>query len=706
MSADEARRHIVAVDVGGTCTDCVVFDGEQTIHFGKALSTPPRFAQGVLDSVRVTAATMGLTLEQLLGRSRLFLHGSTVVDNAIFARAGARTGLITTAGFEDTLLVTRGAYGRWSGQPEEAIKHPVASNRPAPLLPFSRIAGVRERMDYKGAVIQPLDERDVVRAVERLVQAEKVDAIAVCLLWSIRNPQHEHKVRDIVRQRAPHVHVAISSDVASTPGEYERTSATVIDAYVGPVTQAYLAELTQLLEANGYREPVLVMQGYGGLVPIAEAAARPLRMLECGPAAGMVGAQYLAAVLGDRNVIAADMGGTTFKVGVIQDGRFDYAREPMVDRYHYTAPKIDLVSIGAGGGSIVGVDMRVNRPVIGPQSAGADPGPVCYGLGGAEPTLTDVAAILGYMDPATFLGGAIQLDIARTKKIFDEKVARPMKMGLEEAALGIYRVAVARIADLIRNVTVERGLDPREFALQSFGGSGGLFAASYARDLAIGRVIIPQTAAVLCAFGMVASDVLHDYAVVRAMPMTTDPEPVNAILAPIAQHALRQLGEEGFAPDTVDLEWIVEMRYGRQVHQVATPLRGKYPVTASSLTELRTDFEQLYERRYGRGSSYRAAGIELVTFRVKARGMMSRLRMEPVALSTSDPAHAERGTRPIMIEQTGAMQTVKVYDFDRMAPGNVVRGPTVIHSPITTIVVHSGQIARMDGLRNLILEAA
>jgi N-methylhydantoinase A len=706
LSEDDAGRYIVAVDVGGTCTDCVVFDGEQTIHFGKALSTPPRFAQGVLDSVRVTAGTMGLTLEQLLGRSRLFLHGSTVVDNAIFARAGTRTGLLTTAGFEDTLLATRGGYGRWSGQPEEVIKHPVASNRPAPLVPFSRIAGVRERVDYKGAVLHPLDEPDVERAIDKLVQTEKVDAIGVCLLWSIRNPQHERTVRDIIGRRAPHVHVAISSDVASTPGEYERTSATVIDAYVGPVTQAYLIELTKLLAANGYREPVLVMQGYGGLVPIAEAAARPLRMLECGPAAGMVGAQYLATVLGDRNVIAADMGGTTFKVGVIQDGRFEYAREPMVDRYHYTAPKIDLVSIGAGGGSIVGVDLRVNRPVIGPQSAGANPGPICYGLGGIEPTLTDVAAILGYMDPATFLGGTIQLDIERTKKIFEEKVARPMNMGVEEAALGIYRVAVARIADLIRKVTVERGLDPREFALQSFGGSGGLFAASYARDLAIRRVVVPQTAAVLCAFGMVASDVLHDYAVVRAMPMTTDPEPVNAILAPMAQHAMRQLGEEGFAADKVDLEWIVEMRYGRQVHQVSTPLQNGYPVTAQTLGALQLEFEQLYERRYGRGSSYRAAGVELVTFRLKARGMMSRLRMEPVALGASDAARAERGTRPIMIEETGAMQAVTVYDFERMEPGNVVRGPTVIHSPLTTVVVHTGQVARMDGLRNLILEAA
>jgi N-methylhydantoinase A len=310
------------------------------------------------------------------------------------------------------------------------------------------------------------------------------------------------------------------------------------------------------------------------------------------------------------------------------------------------------------------------------------------------------------MDPGTFLGGTIKLDVERARTIFEEKVARPLRMGVEEAALGIYRVAVARIADLIRKVTVERGLDPREFALQSFGGSGGLFAGSYARDLAIRRIIIPDTAAVLCAFGMVASDVLHDYSVARAMPMTTDPEPVNAVLAPMEEHARSQLGDEGFPPDKVALEWIVEMRYGRQVHQVSTPLQGGLPVTAPMLTELQSEFERLYERRYGRGSSYRAAGIELVTFRLKARGLMSRLRMEPAKLGSSNPEHAERGQRSILIEETGAMQSVKIYDLDRMAPGNVVRGPTVVHSPITTIVVHSGQVARMDGLRNLILEAA
>jgi N-methylhydantoinase A len=706
LSGEKTRRYIVAVDVGGTCTDCVVFGDDQSIHFGKALSTPPRFAQGVLHSIKATAGNMGLDLSQLLAQSRLFLHGSTVVDNAIFERAGARTGLITTAGFEDTLLVTRGAYGRWSGQPEEVIKHPVASSRPLPLVPFARIAGVRERIDYKGMVICALNEDDAERAVKRLVDDEQVEAISICLLWSFRNPNHEHAIRDIVKRLAPDVHVSISSDVAPAPGEYERTSATVIDAYVGPVTQAYLSELTELLRDGGFREPVLVMQGYGGLVPVAEAAMRPVGMIECGPAAGVVGAQHLASVLGDDNVIAADMGGTTFKVGVIQGGRFEYAREPMVDRFHYIAPKIDLVSIGAGGGSIVAVDPRTRRPTIGPASAGARPGPICYSLGGTRVTLTDVATITGYMDPGTFLGGSIRLDIDRARKIFDETIAQPLNMGLEQAALGIYRVAVAKIADLIRNVTVERGLDPREFALQSFGGSGGLFAGAYARDLSIRRVIIPYTAAVLCAFGMVASDVLHDYSVVRPMPMTTDPDAVNAVLAPMAERALHQLADEGFSSEKIALEWIVEMRYGRQVHQVSTPLRGGFPASAAKLADLQSDFEELYERRYGRGSSYRAAGIELVAFRLKARGVMSRPKLEPARLGGSDPSRAVRATRPIMIEETGEMCPVTVYDFGRLEPGNVVVGPTVVHSELTTIVIHGGQIGRMDGLRNLIVEAA
>ena len=705
-AAERSADYIVAVDVGGTCTDCVVFRDGDPFRFGKALSTPPNFAQGVLDSVRVTAAAMGMSLEDLLKKTKLFLHGSTVVDNTIFTREGARTGLITTAGFEDTLLVTRGAYGRWSGQPEEAIKHPVASSRPESLVPQARIAGVRERVDYKGAVLEPLNEKDVEAAVATLVGEQQVEAISVCLLWAFRNAVHEQRIREMIRRLAPDVHIAISSEVAPVPGEYERSSATVIDAYVGKVTRDYLSELTEFLGQNGYGGALLVMQGYGGLVPVMEAASRPIGMLECGPAAGVVGALYLADILGDPNTIAADMGGTTFKVAVIQDGGFEYAREPMVDRYHYVASKIDLQSIGAGGGSIVAVDPKTRRPTVGPASAGSRPGPVCYGLGGDRPTLTDVAAILGYMDPGTFLGGRMRLDIEKARHVFKEQVAKPLGMDVPAAAAGIYRVAVAKIADLIRNVTVERGLDPRDFALQSFGGSGGLFAAAYAQDLAIRRIVVPNTASVLCAFGMVASDVLHDYSVVHPMPLPVEPSAVNAVLEPMADRARRQLAAEGFGTGQSTLEWSVELRYRRQVHQVSTPLSGDLPVTQTMLEQLQTDFEQAYERRYGPGSSYRGAGIELVAFRLKARGLMKRPKIEPMAIEGSDPSGAERGRRPILVSDDGEMRPVMVYDFEKLRPGNVVAGPTVIHSPVTTIVIHGSQIGRMDGLRNILVEAA
>jgi len=362
-------------------------------------------------------------------------------------------------------------------------------------------------------------------------------------------------------------------------------------------------------------------------------------------------------------------------------------------------------SIGAGGGSIVAVDPRTMRPTVGPASAGARPGPICYGLGGDQPTLTDVAAILGYMDPGTFLGGSIPLDVERARRIFSDQVAEPLGMGVDEAALGIYRVAVATIADLIRNVTVERGLDPREFVLQSFGGSGGLFAGAYAQDLSIRRIIVPNAAAVLCAFGMVAAGVLHDYSLVRPMPMPVEPAVVNAVLEPMRERACRQLAVEGFDAGRVALEWIAEMRYRRQVHQVSTPLRGDLPVTTQALELLQGEFEKLYERRYGPGSSYRAAGIELVTFRLKAYGLMRRPRIEPLALGHCDPAHAERGRRRITMADDVA-RPVTVYDFERLVPGNVVRGPTVVHSAVTTVVINRGQIARMDGLRNLILQEA
>ena len=703
-SGAEGKTCVIATDVGGTCTDTVVFSVGEPVHFGKALSTPPNFADGVLDSIRSAAGTMGIGLEALLARTSLFTHGSTVVDNTILTRSGAPTGLIATEGFEDTLLVTRGAYGRWAGLAEEGLKHPVKTDRAPALVPAERIRGVPERVDYKGAIIRELDEAAVEAAVRYLVETRGVEALAVCLLWAFHNDAHERRVRDIVARIAPAAYVTVSSDIAPVPGEYERTSTTVINAYAGRIARDYVTDLRALLTGKGYGGPLLVMQGYGGLLPAADAALRAVGMIECGPAAGVIGARFLGDMMGDGDVIAADMGGTTFKVSVIQDGELEFAREPMVDRYHYVAPKIEVVSIGAGGGSIISLEPRTNVPRVGPRSAGARPGPVCYGLGGDEPTLTDVMTLIGYMDPTTFLGGAMTLDIEAARGVFKEKIADPMGMGVDEAAFGIYRVAAAQITDLIHEITVERGLDPRDFVLHAFGGSCALLAGTFGRELNVKRVIVPYTASVNCAFGLVSADIVHEYAHTATRPVPTPAEEVNALFAPMLARARAQLAEEGFAETGIGLEWSVDMRYRRQVHEVTTPVRAATPLDEAGLAALVDDFEALYERKYGKGSAYRDAGIEMTMFRLSARGPMTRPEIPSEPLGGTDPGAARLGTREVFVDAADGLAPAAIYDFEKLAPGNLIDGPAVIHTPITTIVVQAAQTGRMDEYRNIVIE--
>jgi N-methylhydantoinase A len=703
MSA-AAGKYLVATDVGGTCTDTIVFAAGEPVRLGKALSTPPDFATGVLDSIRSAATGMGMTLEALLSQTSLFMHGSTVVDNTVLTRDGSRTGLLTTEGFEDTVLVTRGAYGRWGGLTEDRIKHPVKTERAPALVDADAIVGIAERVDYKGAILREVDEAQVEQAVRYLIDRQKVEAIAVSFLWSFYNPANERRVKALIERVAPGVYCTLSSDIAPVPGEYERSSTTVINAYAGQITRAYLSSLETLLAGTGYRGPVMVMQGYGGLLPAQEAAERSIGMLECGPAAGVIGSRALGQLLDQPDVIATDMGGTTFKVSVIQGGTIEYAREPMVDRFHYTQPKIEVVSIGSGGGSIISLEPGSNAPRIGPRSAGSRPGPVCYGLGGTEPTLTDVFMLIGYMDPGIFLGGSMKLDRERARAVFDEKIARPLGLSVEQAAIGVYRVATAQITDLIRQITVERGLDPRDFVLHSFGGSCGMVAGMFGAELNVRRMVVPYTASVNCAFGLISADIVHEYATTALLPVPSPADAVNRLFAPMAEKAVRQLAEEGFAGDRVRLDWSIDLRYSRQVHEVTTPVRGRSPLDEAALAQVVTDFEALYERKYGKGSAYREAGMEMTQFRLTARGLMERPQIEAEATGGPDAAAARIGRRPIFVEAAGAMVESDIYDFERLRPGNVVTGPAVIHTPITTIVLQQGQTGTLDGYRNFIVD--
>lgn len=698
-------KYVVATDVGGTCTDTVVFvEGEEAV-LGKALSTPPAFGEGVLDSVRSAAASMGLSLRELLERTSLFVHGSTVVDNTIFTREGARVGLVTTEGFEDTLLMTRGAYGRWGGLTEDRIKHMVKTERAPALVGRECIAGVPERVDYKGAVVAALDEVATEKVLRQLLEAG-VEAVAVCFLWSFLNPAHERRVKALLERIAPNVYCTISSDIAPTPGEYERTSTTAINAYAGRITREYLDGLESLLAQHGYRGPLMVMQGHGGLLPAAEASQRAIGMLECGPAAGVIGSQALGRMLGQRDIIAADMGGTTFKVSVIQDGEIEYAREPMVDRFHYTQPKIEVVSIGAGGGSIVWLEPGTSVPRVGPRSAGSRPGPVCYGLGGEEPTLTDVFMLLGYMDPEIFLGGTMKLDRERAHAVFRQKIAEPLGLPVEEAAFGIYRMAAAQITDVVREITVERGLDPRDFVLHSFGGSCGMVCGSFGAELGVRRIVVPYTASVNCAFGLVSADIAHAYTRVVSLPLPCEPAAIHAICEEMRAQALAVLADEGFRGERVRVDLSADLRYRRQVHEVTTPLRAAEGIDEAAVRALAADFETLYERKYGRGSAYREAGIEITQLRLTARGLLERPHMQALPLEGPDPLKARLGRRPVYVEAAGAMVECDTYDLQRLRPGNAVTGPAVIHSPITTVVLQRGQTGTVDPFRNIVIDFA
>jgi len=703
MEHTKNKNYVVATDVGGTCTDTIVFAPGEPLYLGKALSTPPNFAEGVMNSIRSAADTMGLSFAELFARTSLFVHGSTVVDNTLLTRDGARTGLLTTEGFEDTLLITRGAYGRWGGLSEDGIKHPVATDRAAPLVPGDRIQGLPERVDYKGAVLRALDIEATEKAVRHLVEDKGAEALAVCFLWSFYNPAHEQAVRDVIERVAPGTYVSLSSDIAPVPGEYERTSTTVINAYAGNIAADYLNNLQELITAEGYSGPLLVMQGYGGLLPAKEAANRAVGMIECGPAAGVIGSRYLGQMMDDGDVIAADMGGTTFKVGVIQGGEFDYAREPMVDRFHYVAPKIEVISIGSGGGSIITLDPRTKVPSVGPRSAGARPGPICYGQGGEEPTLTDVMILVGYMNPDNFLGGSITLDIARARSIFKEKIADPLGLGVEEAAIGIYRIAAAQITDLIHEITVERGLDPRDFVLHAFGGSCPLVCGIFGAELNVKHIVIPYTASVNCAFGLVSADIVHEYSVTKTLPVPSSAKEINAIYQPMLAAAKVQLLDEGFDAAGTAFEWSIDLRYGRQVHEVTTPVRGETPVSEASLAALVDDFEALYERKFGKGSAYRAAGMEMTMFRLTARGLMKRPEIEKLALGSKDASAAKTGRRRIFVEAASELVESDIYDFELLAPGNEIIGPAVIHTPITTIVLQDKQTGLLDEFRNMVI---
>jgi N-methylhydantoinase A len=695
-------QYVVGIDIGGTCTDCVVVDEAGKVTLGKAFSTPPDFSAGIMDSLEIAARTLGQSLSEILSQTRLFLHSTTVAENAVVDGTLARAGVITTRGFEDTLFAMRGGYGRWSGLTEAEKRNPVDTDKLPPIVPKGMIQGLHERTDAQGRVLKAPAEADIEAAVRALLEAG-AEALGVSLLWSFVNDENEELVRRVVERLKPGLFLTLSHEIAPIVGEYERTSTVALNSRLGPVVGQYLDSLRERLTGLGFTGGLLVMQAYGGLLPVDHAARSPVGMIESGPVSGLVGSQQLGSLIGFDNIIAADMGGTTFKVGVVREGLIEYQRESMVLRYHYALPKMDVVSLGLAGGSIISVDPRTGVPAIGPRSAGSYPGPVCYDHGGSEPTITDVDALLGYLNPDYFLGGRAALNLEKARQVFKDKVAGPLGRSVTDAAAAMYQLANSMIYDLLHKTTIQRGLDPRKFALFSFGGTAGMHVAAYGDELGVSHIVIPHSASVHGAFGLITSDIVHEDQTTHPLRPPVDLDVLNGIFNELDGRVRAQLRAEGFGDADIRVTRSIDMRYRRQVHMLTTPVVGNGRLSAENMEQTLALFEQLYQEKYGKESAYREAGIELVSFRLRGAGALKKPEFRVQDLGPADPSAARVARREAWVHQARAMQPVDGYQFDLLAPGHVVPGPAIIWTPITTVVISPDQAARVDEFKNLVI---
>jgi N-methylhydantoinase A len=696
-------KFLVGVDIGGTFTDCVVLDRSGRITATKSSSTPHDFAEGMLAAMRVAAERLGFSFEAFCREVAVLTHGTTVGTNALIQRKGAKVGLITTRGHEDAIHIMRGSRGVSSRDIAKVVHFP-SSQKPVPIVPKRLIEGVSERVDCFGEVVVELNEGEAETAIQRLVETG-VEAIGVCFLWSFKNPAHERRVKEMIRGLAPRVFVSCSVDIAPKWGEYERVTATALNAYIGPVMAKYLGNLDRQLKASGYQQPLQITQCGGGSISIDHAMGSPLLTLDSGPVSGVTGSVYLGKVMGIPNIITTDMGGTSFDVGIIHDGKPEYSFVSNVAQYEYFLPKVDIQAIGSGGGSLARVDAGSRTLSVGPQSAGADPGPVCYGKGGTIATVTDADVVLGYINPDNFLGGRIILDKKKAVEAVHH-VANGLGLSLFQAAAGIAQIAEFKMADIIRRMTVEKGFDPRDFVLFAFGGAGPAHAGVFARELGVQKVVIPQKqiASTWCAFGAAAADILHVYEQVDIQASPFDAARVNAALVGLEKKANAQMDKDGIAGKRRHFEFSIDMRHRGQINEVEVALPEKR-VKNSLWEPLRRRFYARYEQLYGHGSSYADARLEIVTLRLRATAATPRPKLSAARtlVAKIDPK-AGRGKRGIYWADLRKSVATPIYDGALLVPGNAIKGPAVIETTDTTVVVHPRRTLRVDAFGNFEIE--
>lgn len=676
----------VGIDVGGTFTDFIAqgADGKVVIH--KVSSTPSDPSVGVIDALSEFTTDSPISDDDI----KSLFHGSTVSTNAVIERTGAKTGLLITEGFDAIPVV-----GTMARPQSEAINPFYTEADDEFLLPNSLIGEVPERIDETGDVLEPLDEAAVRNAVSEL-RRKGVDAIAVCYLFSFMNSSHEERTLEIIREEHPDCFVSLSSRVIPKIREYSRMSTTSIDAYVGPVLSSYLRELREKFKSRGMTtEQVYLMLSHGGLVPFETATANPCRTLLSGPAAGVQGACFFGDKVGEENLITMDMGGTSCDISIVKDGQVIETKEGQLDRYPLSFPLIEISTIGAGGGTQARVDS--GRLRIGPESSGADPGPICYGRGGEIPTITDANIVLGRLNPESILGGEIDMQLERTETFLEQRIADPLSMGVTEAAAAILEIINDKMKKEIDVQLSEYGYDARDFTLFAFGGAGPAHATGIAAKLDISQVIIPPWPGINSAAGLLSTDVRQEYVQSDIDPLDVlSPDVIEGRFRDLETTAISERTSEGFERDAVAIQRKLDLRYEGQGYELTVNVGGD----TIDKPSVRHEFDALHENRFGYRSD---EPVEIVSYRVTSIVEMPALNVTPP--QRGDPSAVEPQTRrEVYYPNQDQFVKTPIYERADLVPGWTTDGPLVVEQLDTTTVVEPDQSVRVDDLGNLFVE--
>ncbi|NTA40257.1 hydantoinase/oxoprolinase family protein [Agrobacterium salinitolerans] len=695
----------LGVDIGGTFTDLVLLDEKGQLTTTKALSTPGELEVGVFNAIQNAAEQIGLDGDGLLARVSSFGHGTTQATNAVIERTGAATGLLTTRGFGSTLSLQR-LMGFTTGVPTDRLGWYSRRRNPAPIVPTHLTREIAERVDHAGQILLEIQEDDIRRATQELLDAG-VQTFAVAFLWSFRNPKHERLAGAIIREMAPSAYVTLSHEVAPVMGEYERTATAALNSYLAPKVVSYLDGIEQMLRGRGYKGSFSILNSAGGVMPVSEAAHRPVTLVTSGPTGGVMGSVHVGKRLGYDNIIATDMGGTSFDVAIVVDGKPLISKNHEAGGFHIATPMIEVRSIGAGGGSIarvVGGQLKV-----GPDSAGAKPGPVCYGRGGKLATVTDADIVLGIIDPDTFLGGKMKLDRKAAALAIEEQIAKPLNMTVEQAAAGIRRIVDSQMADMLREATIGRGYDPRDFVIFAYGGAGPVHCAGYGAELGVPKMVVPVTSMAHSAFGALAADVqsssqapllMRGGGGSKAAWEGLDAEAIEgAFVTPLAS-CLKTMERAGVDEKDVRILRAIDMRYRRQTNDLIISVSNDR-IEAASLEGIVARFEETYEQIYGPGSAFREAGIEITNVRVEAFGSSRRPEVQ-ISAGSQEPRPA---LRRIYEPNTDGWMDAKVFYWRDLPKEFVIQGPAVVEHPETSVFVAAGQVAHVDEGHNIIIES-